>query len=42
VQGNPRAHSDYAFKKIDDYNLNIDVDLETKAKELAWMKYQEI
>lgn len=42
VQGNPRAHSDYAFKKIDDYNLNIDVDLETKAKELAWMTYQEL
>jgi UV DNA damage endonuclease len=42
VQGNPRAHSDYAFNKIDDYNLNIDVDLETKAKELSWFKYQEL
>jgi UV DNA damage endonuclease len=42
VQGNPRAHSDYAFKKIDDYHLNIDVDLETKAKELAWITYQEL
>jgi len=42
VSGNPRAHSDYAFKTIDDYGLNIDVDLETKAKELAWFKYQEM
>jgi UV DNA damage endonuclease len=42
VNGNPRAHSDYAFNKIDDYGLNIDIDLETKAKELAWFKYQEI
>lgn len=42
VEGNPRAHSDYAFKKIDDYGLNIDVDLETKAKELAYFKYLEV
>lgn len=42
VQGNPRAHSDYAFVKIDDYGLNIDVDLETKAKELAYFKYLEV
>lgn len=42
VQGNPRAHSDYAFNTLDDYNLNIDVDLETKAKELAYFKYLEL
>lgn len=42
VNGNPRAHSDYALKQIDDYNLNIDIDLETKAKELAWFKYEEL
>ena len=42
VNGNPRAHSDYAFSIVDDYGLNIDIDLETKAKELAWMKYKEI
>lgn len=42
VSGNPRAHSDYAFIKIDDYGLNIDVDLETKAKELAYFKYLEV
>lgn len=42
VQGNPRAHSDYALKLIDDYNLNIDIDLETKAKELSLFKYREM
>lgn len=42
VSGNPRAHSDYAFLKIDDFGLNIDVDLETKAKELAYFKYLEV
>lgn len=42
VQGNPRAHSDYAFQLIDDYALNIDIDLETKAKELSLMKYLEM
>lgn len=41
TNGNPRAHSDYAFMKIDDYGLNIDVDLEAKAKELAYFKYLE-
>jgi UV DNA damage endonuclease len=42
VQGNPRAHSDYAFNIVNDYCLNIDVDLETKAKELALFHYQTI
>ena len=42
ASGNPRAHSDYALNCIDDYHLNIDIDLETKAKELAWFKYQEM
>jgi UV DNA damage endonuclease len=40
VSGNPRAHSDYALLTLDDYRLNIDVDLETKAKELAWTLYE--
>jgi UV DNA damage endonuclease len=39
VTGNPRAHSDYALLTLNDYGLNIDVDLETKAKELAWQLY---
>lgn len=42
VSGNPRAHSDYVFNKIDDYGLTIDVDLECKQKELALFKYLEI
>lgn len=42
VSGNPRAHADYVFNTIDDYGLNIDVDLEAKAKELAVLKYREL
>ena len=42
VSGNPRAHADYVFNKINDFDLNIDVDLEAKAKELALFKYREI
>jgi UV DNA damage endonuclease len=42
VTGNPRAHSDYAFVKIDDFGLTIDVDLECKKKELALFKYKEL
>jgi len=42
VQGNPRAHADYVFSRIDDFGLTIDVDLEAKAKELALFKYREL
>lgn len=42
VIGNPRAHADYVFNKIDDYGLTIDIDLEAKAKELALFKYWEL
>lgn len=42
VEGNPRAHADYVFQRIDDYGLNIDVDLEAKAKELAYFKYIQL
>jgi UV DNA damage endonuclease len=42
VSGNPRAHSDYVFSKIDDFGLTIDVDLEAKSKELALFRYREI
>jgi UV DNA damage endonuclease len=42
VNGNARAHSDYAFKKIDDFGMDIDVDLEIKAKELGYFKYLEM
>jgi UV DNA damage endonuclease len=42
VQGNPRAHSDFVFTLIDDYGLNIDVDLEAKGKEFSLIKYREM
>lgn len=42
VTGNPRAHADYVFSRIDDFGLTIDVDLEAKAKELALFKYLEL
>jgi UV DNA damage endonuclease len=42
VTGNPRAHADYVFSRIDDFGLTIDVDLEAKAKELALFKYREL
>jgi len=42
VSGNPRAHSDYVFNKIDDYGLAIDIDLEAKAKELALFQYRNL
>ena len=41
VSGNPRAHADYVFQKIDDYGLTIHIDLEAKAKELAFTRYME-
>jgi len=42
VSGNPRAHANYVFNKIDDFGLTFDVDLEAKAKELALFKYKEL
>jgi UV DNA damage repair endonuclease len=39
VTGNPRAHADYVFNKINDFGLTIDIDLEAKAKELAVLDY---
>lgn len=42
VSGNPRAHADYVFSRINDYGMNIDVDLEAKAKELALFKYRSL
>ena len=37
--GNPRAHSDYIYNKIEEH-LDCDVELEAKAKELALLKYR--
>jgi UV DNA damage endonuclease len=42
VAGNPRAHSEYALQPINDFGLNIHVDLECKKKELALFRYREL
>lgn len=42
VQGNPRAHADYVFSRIEDFGLTLDIDLEAKAKELALFKYRSL
>ena len=42
VQGNPRAHADYVFSRIDDFGLTLDIDLEAKAKEQALFKYRSL
>jgi UV DNA damage endonuclease len=39
---NPRAHSDYVYGLIPDFDLTLDIDLEAKAKEEALLKYQYI
>ncbi len=39
---NPRAHNDYACNPFDTYNLEFDIDMELKAKDLAIESYQEI
>ena len=41
TQTNKRAHSDYIYEFIDTYGLNLDVELEAKAKELALKKYMK-
>jgi len=35
-----QAHSDYFLNKIETYNIDIDIMMECKAKELAVMKYK--
>lgn len=42
VNGNPRAHADFVFNKIDDYGLVLDIDLEAKAKEQALKVYNNL
>jgi UV DNA damage endonuclease len=42
VTGNPRAHSDYVFHKIDDYGMTLHIDLEAKSKELALFNYRAL
>ena len=38
-QTNKRAHADYIYEFIDTYGLSLDIELETKAKELALQRY---
>jgi UV DNA damage endonuclease len=40
-QTNKRAHADYIYEFIDTYGLALDIELETKAKELALIKYMK-
>ena len=39
TQTNKRGHADYVYEFIDTYGLALDIELETKAKELALQKY---
>lgn len=41
TQTNKRAHADYIYEFIDTYGLALDIELETKAKELALIKYMK-
>ena len=41
AQTNKRAHADYIYEEIDTYGLDIDIELEAKAKELALIQYMK-
>lgn len=36
-----RAHADYVYDKIEDYGMEVDIELEAKAKEQAMLKYMK-
>jgi UV DNA damage endonuclease len=36
---NIRAHADYVYDRINDYGLDLDIELEAKAKEKALLQY---
>lgn len=38
----PQAHSDYVYNKIETYDLNVDIMIEAKAKDLALLKYRNL
>ena len=40
-QTNKRAHADYIYEFINDYGLDLDVEVEAKAKELAVQQYMK-
>lgn len=37
----PRSHADYVYEKIPSYGLTVDVEVESKAKDLAILRYRE-
>jgi UV DNA damage repair endonuclease len=39
---NHQAHADYIYEKIDQYGLQIDIELEAKAKEQALLRYRDV
>ena len=34
-----RAHADYVYEPIEDYGMELDIEIEAKAKDLAVQKY---
>lgn len=38
-QTNKRAHADYIYEEINNYGMDLDIELEAKAKELALQRY---
>lgn len=36
-----RAHADYLYEYVETYGMDLDIEIEAKAKELALIKYQE-
>ena len=36
-----RSHADYVYERIKDYGLSFDCEVESKAKDLAILKYRE-
>ena len=40
-QGNKRAHADYVYDHIETYGMDLDIELEAKAKELALLQYRK-
>lgn len=41
TQGNKRAHADYVYDHIETYGMDLDIELEAKAKELALQRYRK-
>jgi UV DNA damage endonuclease len=36
-----RAHADYIYDRIETYGMDLDIELEAKAKEQAWDRYMK-